>query len=75
MTSAAEIRATLMPIPPELDLRDSAGELVPLDSMGAVLLAIEIERRIVPVPEQELAETNFGSIGTVIAMIERLSEG
>jgi acyl carrier protein len=75
MTSATEIRAALMPILTELDLLDSKGELVPLDSMAAVLLAVEIERRIVPVPEQELMETNFDSIDTVVAMIERLGKG
>jgi hypothetical protein len=46
--------------------------MMPLDSMAQVLVAVEIERRIVPVPDDELRAPNFGSLDMIVAMTERL---
>jgi hypothetical protein len=40
--------------------------------MAMVLVAMELDRAIAPLPESELAEDNFRSVDTILALIAKL---
>ncbi|HEY4180867.1 MAG TPA: hypothetical protein VGM90_28680 [Kofleriaceae bacterium] len=72
MSKHDEIRDQVMAILTEADLLDDHGTLIAPDSMGIVLIAMEIEVRWAPIPQADLKVSNFNSIDSIVAMVETL---